>query len=350
MKEQLSEIFKKDIKRNKTITKYLSFIIIISTVLISFITLYIESNKIRYIKYSEQGNVDYKVYLKKNNFFEEKYLEENKEYISSLIDNVKANFKYNLSIEKENIINKYTYKIVSNVKVTDKTTKKNLYDKTEILVPEKEFYIKEKEINIKEPVEIDYNKYNDLINNFINIYEVGNIESNLTVNMIINIENSTENFKEQNNESIITLRIPLTTNTMDIDMKNDLVDTNNNVIKYKKNSKYNLLYILVSTISLLVDLILIIKLILYIKTTRSIITKYEKEKKKIVRNYGQYIQKIDNRIDYEKYEQINVSTFTDLLEIRDAMQSPILMIEEKKYTKFIIPTDNRLYIYTIKIK
>ena len=65
MKEQLSEIFKKDIKRNKTITKYLSFIIIISTVLISFITLYIESNKIRYIKYSEQGNVDYKVYLKK---------------------------------------------------------------------------------------------------------------------------------------------------------------------------------------------------------------------------------------------------------------------------------------------
>ena len=65
MKTQLSEILKKDIKRNKTITKYLSFIVIISTILISFITLYIENNKIKYIKYTEQGNVDYKVYLKK---------------------------------------------------------------------------------------------------------------------------------------------------------------------------------------------------------------------------------------------------------------------------------------------
>lgn len=346
MKKQLSEILKKDIKRNKTITKYLSFIVIISTILISFITLYIENNKIKYIKYTEQGNVDYKVYLKKNNFFEEKYLEENKEYISSLIDNVQAQFKYNLSIEQENIINKYTYKILSNVKVTDKTTKKNLYDKTEILMPEKENLLDQKQINIKETVEIDYNKYNDLINKFISIYEVGNIESDLTVNMIIDIMDSNEKIKE----SIITLRIPLTTNTMDIDIKNNLVEEKNNVIKYKKEKKYNLLFILISVISLLIDLVLIIKLIIYIKKTRNIITKYKKEKKKILRNYSQYIQKIDNKIDYEKYEQINVSTFTDLLEIRDAMQSPILMIEEKNCTKFIIPTENILYIYTIEIK
>lgn len=346
MKTQLSEILKKDIKRIKTITKYLSFIVIISTILISFITLYIENNKIKYIKYTEQGNVDYKVYLKKNNFFEEKYLEENKEYISSLIDNVQAQFKYNLSIEQENIINKYTYKILSNVKVTDKTTKKNLYDKTEILMPEKENLLDQKQINIKETVEIDYNKYNDLINKFISIYEVGNIESELTVNMIIDIMDSNEKI----NEPIITLRIPLTTNTMDIDIKNNLVEEKNNVIKYKKEKKYNLLFILISVISLLIDLVLIIKLIIYIKKTRNIITKYKKEKKKILRNYSQYIQKIDNRIDYEKYEQINVSTFTDLLEIRDAMQSPILMIEEKNCTKFIIPTENILYIYTVKIK
>ena len=346
MKTQLSEILKKDIKRNKTITKYLSFIVIISTILISFITLYIENNKIKYIKYTEQGNVDYKVYLKNNNFFEEKYLEENKEYISSLIDNVQAQFKYNLSIEQENIINKYTYKIISNIKVTDKTTKKNLYDKTEILMPEKEILLQEKEINIKEPIEIDYNKYNDLIKSFINIYEVGNIESDLTVNMIIDIMDSNEKIKE----SIITLRIPLTTNTMDIDIKNDLVEEKNNVIKYKKDKKNNLLFILITIISLLVDLILIIKLIIYIKKTRSIITKYKKEIKKILRNYKQYIQKIDNKINYEKYEQINVSTFTDLLEIRDTIQGPILMIEEKNCTKFIIPAEKILYIYTVKIK
>jgi len=345
-KKQLREIYQKDIKRNKTITKYLCLIVIIFTIFLSFITIYIEHNKIKYIKYNEQGNVDYKVYLKENNFFEEKYLKENNQYISTLIENVKAQFKYKLSIEQENIIYKYTYKIISNVKVTDKITKKNLYDKTEIIIPEKETLLKEKEINITEPIEINYNKYNDLINNFINIYEVGNIESDLTVNMIIDIMDSNEKIKE----SIITLRIPLTTNTMDIDIKNDLVEEKNNVIKYKKDKKYNLPFILLSIIILLIEIVLIIKLIIYIKNTRNIITKYNKEIKKILRNYKQYIQKIDNKINYEKYEQINVSTFTDLLEIRDTLQGPILMIEEKNCTKFIIPAEKILYIYTVKIK
>ena len=346
MKKQQSENLKKDIKRNKTITKYLSLITIISTILISFITIYINNNKTEYIKYKEQGYVDYKVYLKKNNFFEEKYLKENNQYISTLIDKIHSNFTYNLTIEKENIINKYTYKIISNVKVTDKTTKKNLYDKTETLIPEKEIILKEKQINILEPITIDYNKYNELINNFINIYEVGNIESNLTVNMIINLIEPDENKKE----SIITLKIPLTTNTTDIDTKNDLVDTKNNIIKHKKNSKYNLLLILISTTLLITDILLITKLILYIKKTRNEITNYKKEIKKILRNYKQYIQKINNTINYKKYEKINLSTFTDLLEIRDTVQSPILMLEEKTHTKFIIPINNILYIYTVTIK
>ena len=153
-KKQLKKIFQKEIKRNNTITKYITAIVIILTIFLSTITLYIDHNKIEYIKYSENGNVDYKVYLKKNNFFENKYLEENNQYISTLIDDIEANFKYNISIEQEDITYKYTYKIVTNVKVTDKTTKKDLYNKTETLVPEKEEITQKKEINITEPVKI----------------------------------------------------------------------------------------------------------------------------------------------------------------------------------------------------
>lgn len=350
-KKQLKKIFQKEIKRNNTITKYITAIVIILTIFLSTITLYIDHNKIEYIKYSENGNVDYKVYLKKNNFFENKYLEENNQYISTLIDDIEANFKYNISIEQEDVTYKYTYKIVTNVKVTDKTTKKDLYNKTETLVPEKEEITQKKEINITEQVKIDYNKYNDLINSFINIYEVGNIESDLTVNMIINIVGSSDNFKnDKKNESIITLRIPLTASTMAIDTKNNLIDTNYNVIKCQEKSKYNILLLGISLSSIILDIILLIKLLLYIKKTRSPKTKYEKEVKKILRNYRQYIQKIDNKINYEKYEKIKVSTFTDLLEIRDTLQQPILMITEDSNTKFIVPTNSILYIYDIEIK
>ena len=347
-KSELNNIYKKDIKRNNTITKYICAIVIIFSIFLSALTLYIDQNKTEYIKYNEQGKIDYKVYLKENNFFEKEYIEENNQYISTLIDYIESNFKYNLSLEQETTY-KYTYKIVETVKIIDKTTKRPLYNKEEIIIPEKEKITNEKNININEQIKINYNKYNDLMNNFINIYEVGNTESNLTVSMIIDIIGSSEDFKNnKKNESVITLTIPLTTNTMAIDIKNNLIDTNNIIICEEK-SKLNIIYLLIMPISLIIDAILTLKLIRYIKKTRSNKTKYEKEIKKILNNYRQYIQKVDNQTLFENYEQISLSTFTDLLEIRDTVQGPILMIEQKTYTKFMIPTDNILYIYTVKV-
>ena len=204
---------------------------------------------------------------------------------------------------------------------------------------------------INEEVTIDYNRYNDLINNFINIYEVGNIDSNLTVSMYVDVVGSCGNFQNNSkNESVMTLTIPLTTSTMAIDIKNDLIDTNNNEIICEEKSKINLIFLALAVISFITTVLLIADFVLYIKKTRSAKTKYEKEIKKILNNYRQYIQKVDNTVNFKNYQEINVSTFTDLLEIRDTVQEPILMIEEKKNTKFIIPTNNILYIYIVKIE
>lgn len=350
-RNQLNNIFEKDIKRNNKIEKHVCIIIILFALFISFLILYIDKNKIEYVKYSEQGNIDYKVYLKENEFFENNYLEQNNQYISTLINNIQANFKYKLSLEQENVTYKYSYKILANVKVADKSTKKNLYNKTEILIPETEQKTSEKNIDINELLTIDYNKYNNLMKNFINIYEVGNIESNLTVSMYIDVVGSCENFEnDSKNESVMTLTIPLTTNTMAIDIKNDLINTDDNIMLCQEKSKLNILFITLATLTFLTEIPLIINLILYIKKTRSAKTKYEVELRKILNNYRQYIQKIDNNLNYSEYQQIKVSTFTDLLEIRDTIQEPILMIQHKKETNFIIPNKNILYIYTIKIE
>ena len=350
-KKQLSNMFQEDIKRNNKISKYTCAILIVFAIFLSFAILYMNYNKVEYVKYSEKGNIDYKVYLKENEFFENKYLEENNQYISTLIDNIQSNFKYNLSLEEENVTYKYTYKIVANVKVTDKSTKRNLYNKDEILVAEKEEITKQKSININEEVTIDYNRYNDLMNSFINIYEVGNIDSNLTVSMYVDVIGSCGNFQNNSkNESVMTLTIPLTTSTMAIDIKNDLIETNNNEIICEEKSKINLVFLALAVASFIATALLITDFVLYIKKTRSAKTKYEKEIKKILSNYRQYIQKVDNTVNFKNFQEINVSTFTDLLEIRDTVQEPILMIEEKKNTKFIIPTNNILYIYIVKIE
>lgn len=350
-RKQLNDILEKDIKRSNKIEKKVSITIIIFALFLSFTILFIDQNKVRHIEYSEHGNIDYKVYLKENDFFDNNYLEQNNQYISTLINNIEAKFKYNLSLDEEKVTYKYNYKIIANVKVTDKTTKRNLYNKIETLIPEKEQKTNEKNININETLTIDYNKYNDLMNNFINIYDVGNIESNLTISMHVEIVGSCENYENNSkNESILTLTIPLTTNTMAIDIKNDLINTDDNIMLCQEKSKLSTIFLTLAIILLIIDIISIINLVIYIKKTRSEKTKYEIELKKILNNYRQYIQKIDETFEFNKYQQIQVSTFTDLLEIRDTIQEPILMIKKQKETSFIIPNNDMLYTYTIKIK
>ena len=63
----------------------------------------------RFINYDEKSDVDYKVLLKDNEFYQENYLEKDKGYVSSLIDNIEAEFKYDLNFDR-NIKYKYSYR------------------------------------------------------------------------------------------------------------------------------------------------------------------------------------------------------------------------------------------------
>ena len=51
---------------------------------------------------------------------------------------------------------------------------------------------------------------------------------------------------------------------------------------------------------------------------------YKLELKKILSNYGSYIQKINNGFNLDKYEVIEIDKFNDILEIRETIQEPIL--------------------------
>ena len=68
--------------------------------------------------------------------------------------------------------------------------------------------------------------------------------------------------------------------------------------------------------------------------------------------YGSFIQKINNDYDMSKSQILKVDSFDDMLEIRDTLQAPILMLENKdKYgVFFIIPTAyNVLYTYALRV-
>ena len=103
---------------------------------------------------------------------------------------------------------------------------------------------------------------------------------------------------------------------------------------------------------LVIGVAILIKLIKYVLETRSAEKMYEQELKRILFNYKSYIQKINNEIDYNNYKIIQINTFNEILEMRDTMQSPILMYTEENEdrTKFMIMKDYILYLNVLGAK
>lgn len=86
-----------------------SFIVLIIIILFCFI--FITKHKTKSINYKEAGNVDYNISLSQNDFFESDTLPANNQYISSLINAININFKYNLQMNDMYSNYKYKFRI-----------------------------------------------------------------------------------------------------------------------------------------------------------------------------------------------------------------------------------------------
>jgi hypothetical protein len=315
--------------------------------------LYVEKNKSQYVKYNENSNINYQVYYKDNEFFENKYVESNKQYIASLIENIKTEFNYKISLEETDVEYQYTYTIEADIIVRDKDTKKSFYEKTETLLAEVKKTTSKKEVEIKENLTIDYNFYNDKIKKMVKVYDLENSESYLNINMYVNVIGSCEEFKQSpKKNNVISLSIPLSEDTIAIDFIDNTVNYTNNVMHCDSKYNYNYIFIIICGILAALDLYLIIAVIRYEIKTRTAETIYEKELKKILNNYGSVIQVLGNEFDFTDYQMLRIDSFNDVLEISDKLRQPILMHENKKKYRayFIIPSNTKvLYVFRLKV-
>ncbi len=352
-KKIVDSILIDDVIKRRNIIIY-SVLIVLFFISCAYFSLnYIHNNKKSFVRYTENSDIDYKVYLKENNFFKKNYAEKDTQYIASLIDYISADFKYNINIDKVDVDFRYSYRVEADVVVKPRNEDRSLYEINEVLLPDvEETSYNSSGITINQNVSIDYNHYNELIKEFIATYRLVDIESTLSIKMYVNTIGTCENFVDnQNNESVISLVIPLTTKTMAIDIDNDLVeDTNYVVICEEGSNSYSKL--ILAIIMGIIDIVLIIMLIRYLISTRTAREIYNKELKKILNNYHSYIQKINDRFDLEGYQVLKVDNFTDMLEIRDTLHQPILMVEnsENSGVYFLIPSNTKLlYMYGLKL-
>ncbi len=328
-------------------------IIIICTALIGIVLLsvYFISGTNKKITYKESNNIDYKVMLKDNDFYEDNYLDKDKGYIASIISSILIT-DYNYYMDFNNDVNyDYSYKLVAEIDVKDEKNDSNIYHFSEVLSEGKDIKAEgDINVNIKD-LAVDFPKYNNIINKFKDIYELNNISSNLNVNLYIDVNSingkETKNFKDKKVSSLI---VPLTLNTVKIDTSKNINETKG--IMELDNSNYQNWILLLGVLFLIICLIYIICLIIYIRKSRTAQMIYDKEIKSIMSNYDGYIQKISDTYDMGTSQVLKLESFNDILEIRDTLKQPILMLENDKKdgTFFIIPaTNNIIYAYALRV-
>ena len=325
-------------------------ILTLATIITS--TLFISNNKNAYVGYTEEGKVIYRAYLADNDFYEEEYLNGSHAYVASLINKMTADFSYDVKMQIDNVNFQYTYKIDAQLIVKDKASKTKIYDSFYEVLYEETSDSSGDELNVKKLVEFDYQKFNKKADEFNRSYNLKNTENILLVKMTINVIGMCESFQNDNQDVYtITLSLPLMQTVVSPSVS-ATVPTGEQKIIVKDVSSFENLKISAIVLGCL-DLLATIILVLYIFLSIDKHIDYARKVKKLVSNYDSYIQQTLTPFDFSSYQVLKINSFKGLLEIRDTVQSPLLMYEneDKTCSQFFITTAEKvLYLYEIAVE
>lgn len=330
--------------------------LVILVVLLLITSLSLTFKKTYKINYSDSSDLDYKVYLKKNSHFESKYLGKDKQYISSLIDYVDADFSYKFSSEDDIDID-YEYYILATLNVTN-TDGKVIYDKKEYLQSIKKVTAENNELSVNENVKIDYDKYNRLAKEFIDEYGL-TANANLVVSLMVDVRGKNSHFDKTISDSgVITLTVPLTTKTVDISMDYELSNNKDATLQQRETLIKNKALFTGGIVFIVMDILAIGAIVVYIILTRDEKENYRVTLNKILRDNERYIsetvitERVEDMLKTRSLRIEVVKSFNALMDIRDSLNKPILYHEEKlgEEAVFYIISENIGYIYVMSVE
>lgn len=311
-------------------------------------------NKTYYVNYAEKSQVEYGVTLKDNEFFEGDYLGDDYTYVASLIDEIHTDFKYQIQTDAaEDIEFKYTYRVDAVIEVRDSRSDKVLFAPVYEVVSEHVAYRKCASLTVLESVDIDYDYYNKIAEDFIATYELEGAEAALVLKMPITMTGESKAFAEgkQSFSDEPSLKIPLTKKTVSVQPVVTEDDEIQQILSHS-TQKAAKVFMILAIVFGVIDLALVVLLICFVQLSKNFDTTYAARLARLLRNYKSFIQKINNAFELEGYRVLYVDTFEEMLEIRDTINSPILMNEndDKTCTTFVIAEGQVAYVYELKVE
>ena len=337
------------ILNKKYVAKSIIKIVTMFVCCVIFLVAYFNSSLPQYVNFLENGKIDYKVYLEKNDFFVNKFLRKDRQYIAALIDYIIADFEYNILLDDDNISYKYDYSFEIEARVLDKETQNLIFNKRKEVINKKDL-LATNGIDIKENIKIDYSYYNKLVKELINTYGImDNVEAELAARLYVDYEckaNETKN--DTKNSVVLTMEIPLNEKTVSVNLDNDIISLKEDYFIFtEKNSGGAFLFLAISFgLGTIYFLFVFIKY--YLEVTNSS-TVFEKKLNKILKNYSSYIQRAEGNLSLKDYKILVVDEFESLLEVRDMLSKPIVLIEDniEGIVRFVITYNDIAYVYQL---
>ena len=341
--------------RNRWIKAQALCLIIALTVMLLSAVFAMIFNKTYYVGYTERSEVDYGVHLKENDFYKDSFLGNDYAYIAALIDKVEASFDYEVVMDSDAPIDfTYTYRVDSVVEIKDIATSKVLYAPVYNEVAEVSKTASGKGVLVEATALVDYDRYNAVAKEFIDKYKLKNVKASVILQMVVDVTGKSDSFyAEENVDSYVSsISIPLNADTLEITITSATPPEGQKILSYTTKNISDVFKVIAIVFACVAGVMAIV-LWLFAYLSRNIDVTYDIKVAKLLRNYKSFIQRIKSVIDTSEYQVVLVDTFDEMLDIRDTLQSPILMQEneDKTCSRFFIPTTTRfLYLFEIKVE
>lgn len=201
---------------------------------------------------------------------------------------------------------------------------------------------------IKEQISLDYPYYNKLANGFKNMYGV-DADSRLTVFMLVNKKNTENSNFTMDNNSIMNIVIPLSERSVDIKLDYKEINETSNIIKRQSMTIKDYIPLVLAVVFIIISLVMMIKAMRNINLLHKKKTAYDKYIAKILKEYDRLIAESGTLLSFDDKEIIHITKFTELLDIHDNLQLPIMYYEKKEHelSYFYINHQNVIYLLTV---
>ena len=296
------------------------------------------------LAYREKSDISYKVLLKPNDYYDSPYLDEKYNVVASLIDKLLVDYTY-INTFSDKVDYKLEYSVTADLVIYDSNAdEKPIYTKPYTLVEKKQVtgngLMAKLELTEED---ISYNDYNAIVEQFKK--EVVP-DANLIVKFNTNFVGTSEALDDQiKSNKTSTLTIPISSKTINVDIKKNNSNKEEVLTKKKKMSIMIRVFI---TATILILIICCIKYILYIINTAKKKSKYDIAVNKILREFDRAITEAQGKLRLDKSaNMIQVKDFMELLDVHDNFNIPIIYYKINNYECLFLVKYQDDYYYNI---